>query len=110
FRFVSVNAAFVKVTGFSLNQVIGKALREVIPEPSLTIVLGKYREAVQENSIVQWVETSDYPAGKLTCEVRVAPVRDDRGRCTHLVGSVHDITEQRRAEAAIRESEERFRR
>ena len=58
---------------------------------------------------MQWVETSDYPAGRLTGEVRVAPVRDDRGHCTHLVGSVHDISERMRAESAIRESEERFR-
>jgi PAS domain S-box-containing protein len=88
---------------------VGKTVGDVIPEPSLTIVLGKYRQAVKENTIVQWIETSDYPTGRLTGEVRVAPVRDDRGHCTHLVGSVHDITEHRRAEAAIRESEERFR-
>jgi integral membrane sensor domain MASE1 len=62
FRIVSVNAAFLKLTGLSQEKVVGKTVNEVIPEPSLTIVLGKYRQAVQENTIVQWVETSDYPA------------------------------------------------
>jgi PAS domain S-box-containing protein len=109
FRFVSVNAAFLSVTGLSLERVVGKTVNEVIPEPSLTMVLGKYRQAVEEKTIVFWEETSDYPTGRLTGEVSVAPVFDNKGTCTHLVGSVHDITERKRAEALVRESEERFR-
>ena len=98
FRFVSVNAAFLRVTGLTLETVVGKTVNEIIPEPSLTMVLGKYRQAIAGNAIVRWEETSDYPAGRLTGEVSVAPVFDDKGACTHLVGSVHDITERKRAE------------
>ena len=98
FRIVSVNAAFLKVTGLSQEQVVGKTVNEVIPEPSLTIVLGKYRQAIKEGTVVRWEETSDYPAGRLTGEVSVAPVFDHTGTCTHLVGSVHDITEVKRAQ------------
>ena len=98
FRFVSVNAAFSKVTGLSQEMVVGKTVNEVIPEPSLTMVLGKYRQAIEEKHVVRWEETSDYPAGRLTGEVSVAPVFDKTGTCTHLVGSVHDITEIKRAE------------
>ncbi len=36
-------------------------------------------------------------------------VRDSRGKIVRSVGMVHDITESRRAEEALRESEERFR-
>jgi PAS domain S-box-containing protein len=100
FRFVSVNTAFLRVTGLGREAVIGKTVSEVIPEPSLSMVLEKYRKAIEERTVVVWEETSDYPTGRLTGEVSVGPVFDDKGRCTHLVGSVHDITDQRRTQEA----------
>src|SRR5436305_13315105 len=73
------------------------------------MVLEKYREAVEQKTIVSWEETSDFPNGRLVGEVAVAPVFDNKGACTHLVGTVHDITERKYAESALRETEERFR-
>jgi nitrogen-specific signal transduction histidine kinase/ActR/RegA family two-component response regulator len=42
----------------------------------------------------------------LTGEVSITPVFDVAGNCTHLVGSVHDITERKRAEAELRRAQE----
>jgi len=109
FRFVSVNAAFLRATGLSQGKVVGKIVNEVIPQPSLMMALGKYRQAIEEKTVVHWEETSDYPTGRLTGEVSVAPVFDNEGTCTELVGSVHDITQRKRDEAALRDREERLR-
>ena len=35
FRFISVNPAFLRATGLTEDQVVGKLVEEVIPEPSL---------------------------------------------------------------------------
>jgi len=101
YRFISINQAFCNVTGLNQEHVVGKMVNEVIPEPSLTMVLGNYKKALDENRIVRWEETSVYPKGRLTGEVSIAPVIDNKGRCTHLVGSVHDITERKRMEEAL---------
>jgi PAS domain S-box-containing protein len=109
YRFLSVNAAFLRCTGLPREAVVGRMVNEVIPEPSLQLVLSKYAEAIARRNTVLWEETTQYPTGLLTGEVGITPVYDKNGKCTHLVGSVHDITERKTAEAALRQSEERFR-
>ncbi len=105
YRFASVNAAFLARTGMTLDQVVGKRVDEVIPQPSLNAALEKYATAVRERRIVRWEETSDYPAGNRTGEVSITPVFDEAGRCTHLVGGVHDITERIELEAQLRQAQ-----
>ena len=105
YRFISVNSAFFKVTGIPREAVVGKRVNEIIREPSLSMVLEKYRKAIAENTIEHWKETTDYPNGRLTGDVSIAPVFDSTGNCTHLVGSVHDVTKRKLAEEALLNNE-----
>jgi PAS domain S-box-containing protein len=101
YRIISVNSAFLRATGLTQDQVAGKLIQEVIPEPSHALVLGNYKEAIRTKKAVGWEEVSVYPAGKKYGEVSVIPVLDADGNCTHLIGTVHDITDHKRAEEEI---------
>ncbi len=104
FRFLSVNQAFLDATGLAKAQIIGKPVEEVIPEPSISMVKDNYRKSIQEKRVVRWQETSEYPSGVRIGDVSIAPVFDDQGICTRLVGSVHDITERVQADMALEHS------
>ncbi|HEY3354540.1 MAG TPA: PAS domain-containing sensor histidine kinase [Polyangia bacterium] len=99
FRFVEINPAFTRATGLAAEQVVGKLVTQVIPEPSLSLVLAHYREAITERRTVRWEEITEYPTGTKYGEVSVTPVLDARGRCTRLVGTVQDVTDLARVRA-----------
>ncbi len=103
FRFVAVNPAFLAVTGLVPGQVVGKRVEEVLPESVQALMLVKFRQAIRDNKTVRWEQVSAYPTGTFVGEVAVTPARDADGHCSHLIGSVHDITEIRRAEEQVRQ-------
>jgi PAS domain S-box-containing protein len=109
YRFTSVNNAFLSATGLKKEQVVGKLVEEVIPEPSSSIVFSKYQQTIREHQILQWEETSDYPAGRKTGIVTISPVFNEFDECTMLVGTVHDITKRKEVEEELRNSELRYR-
>lgn len=99
FRFLEINPAFTAATGLSEEQIVGKLVTEVIPEPSLSLVLSKYRTAIVEGRTVRWQEVTDYPVGRKYGEVSVTPIVDADGVCRTLVGTVHDVTAEERSRA-----------
>jgi PAS domain S-box-containing protein len=101
FRFVSVNSTFLQSTGLAEDHIVGKLVQEVIPSSAHALVLGNYKKAIQTKRMVSWEEVSDYPAGKKYGEVSVSPILDADGNCTHLIGTVHDITERKQSEGEI---------
>jgi PAS domain S-box-containing protein len=101
YRFVSVNTAFLQVTGLTSDQVIDRYADEIIPPSSYQLVFANYQRAIQERIPVTWEDVSEYPAGTKTAIVTVNAVYNEAGACTHLVGAVHDITERKRMEEVV---------
>ncbi len=106
FRFDSVNQSFLTATGLMKDQVVGKFVDEIIPEPSLSLVLHNYQSSIANKQTVQWEETSAYPSGTKTGIVSITPVYDEQGNCNMLVGTVHDITDIKEIENDIRKEKQ----
>lgn len=106
YRFTSVNQAFLDATGLKTEQVIGRYVNEVIPEPSLAMVLGHYHDAIAQRKTMQWEETTEFPSGKRTGIVSVTPVFNEKGNSIKLVGTVHDITGRKRAQEQLKKEKD----
>ncbi len=101
FRFLSVNPAFTGATGLAENEVVGRPIDEVIPEPSLSVARANYRRAIDERRTVTWDEATPYRAGLRYGEVSITPLFDGAGACTNLLGTIHDVTGRRLAEQRL---------
>ncbi|WP_167527543.1 PAS domain-containing hybrid sensor histidine kinase/response regulator [Desulfosarcina alkanivorans] len=110
-QFIEVNQAWLDTFGYKKEEVIGKSFSEFLhPDwadhfkhnfprfKAVGEILGVEFEMVKKNGSTIWVSFNG----------RVVKDRYDNFQQTHCV--LHDITEQRTAEQAIHESEEKYRR
>src|SRR5690606_36117563 len=95
YRFLSVNPAFCRATGLREHEVVGHDLREILPAETADRTLAHFDRAANERRVEVWYDVTRFPAGVKHGRLMLTPVLDAEGRCTHLLGTVHDVTELR---------------
>ena len=107
---VYVNPAFERISGYAVEEVIGRNCRFLQGEDRGQPALEELRAALGEERECR-VVLRNYRKDESAFwnELYVSPVHDDEGNLTNFVGVQNDITERRRIEEILRESEERFR-
>jgi len=104
-RFLSVNRGWLEQIGINSDSVIGRSLREVFPAAVADQFAQHNAQALHAGGALHFEEAH---AGRTYLSVKV-PVHDAAGRAYAVCGMSVDITERKRSEEALRESEDRFR-
>lgn len=107
---VYVNPAFERISGYSAGEVIGLNCRFLQGADRDQPALEELREAIRSGRECRGVLKNYRKDGTpFWNELYVSPVHDEEGRLTNFVGVQNDVTERKRIEETLRESEERFR-
>jgi PAS domain S-box-containing protein len=107
---VSWNPGAERIYGYKAEEMVGRSLSLLVPpdrRDEIPQLLGRLRRGER---LEHYETTRIRKDGRRICvSVTISPVKDRTGMVVGASVIARDITEQKRAEAALRESEERFR-
>jgi PAS domain S-box-containing protein len=108
YRFV--NTPLAEWIGLPRKEILGRHMREILGEEPFAEREPMLKAALKGQRMFFTSEIDHPQRGALAIQTDYVPWADASGRVNGIIALVKDVTEQRSAERALRESEERFRR
>ena len=106
-RILYVNPAFTRITGYTLEEVLGKTPRILQGKKTQRATLDRIRTALHNWKPVR-ADLINYrkDGSEFWVELSIVPVADETGWYTHWIAVQRDITERKQAEAALKQLNE----
>lgn len=109
-RFIVANAPCARALNVKMEDLVGKSDADFFPAALTSEYRADEERVLKGEAIIGKEETMVLPDGtKLTVLTTKVPLRDSSGKIVGLVGNGLDITQRKRADEAIRQSEELLR-
>ena len=104
---VFVNPAFTKMTGYTAEETIGKTPRFLQGPRTDRALLGRLRQNLERGEVFAGEGINYRKDGtEFHLEWQIAPISNASGKATHFVAVQRDITERKRLEAKLLESQQ----
>jgi PAS domain S-box-containing protein len=105
-KIIFVNPAFTKMTGYNEEEAIGKTPRILQGPRTDKATLSRLRQDLERGKVFSG-ETINYrkDGKEFNLEWQIAPLRNAAGKITHFVAIQRDITERKRLEAQLFQSQ-----
>jgi PAS domain S-box-containing protein len=112
-RFTTVHRNPAHAASFGGEDILGKELYDFLPPDDAEYAVSYYRQCVETRGPIRYViyfgaEQSvlfDAEKGHQCWETVLAPVFDETGKITHVIGTSREITERIRLEERLRQSQ-----
>lgn len=115
----AVNKAYLDTAAtfglfFTESDIVGKSLQDIlflfgIDDTIYKTTIERYKKVASTYEVIKYTEIIEVGNGTYFSEITLSPILDKNGKCTHILYSSRNTTEENLAKKALEESEARLR-
>jgi PAS domain S-box-containing protein len=105
FVYEEANPTLLKALGLEREVLIEREPSELFPQQQAAYLVTRYRDCLATRSLVEFEAGGRSPAGEAVRRTVLVPLLDAEGQVTKIFVTAMDLTDQRRMEERLRQSE-----